>query len=110
MSPYKGQTMVAIVNEKISELRSLCDRFGVAKLELFGSAATGEFDETRSDLDFLVEFQRLESMNAFDQFFGFQIAVEDLFDRSIDLVDATAMRNPYFIESVNQSRKLVYVA
>ncbi len=102
--------MVAMVNEKIEELRSLCNKFGVIKLELFGSAATGNFDEAKSDLDFLVEFQRLESMNAFDQFFGFQIALEELYGRSIDLVDPTAMKNPYFIESVNQSRELVYAA
>ncbi len=105
-----GSRMVAIIIGKISELRSLCEQFGVAKLELFGSAATGEFDEAKSDLDFLVEFKCLESMNAFDQFFGFQIALEDLYERSIDLVDPTAMRNPYFIESVNRSRELLYVA
>jgi len=100
--------MVAIVNEKIGELRSLCDRFGVVKLELFGSAVNGDFDEANSDLDFLVEFQRLESMNAFHQYFGFQHALEDLFGRNIDLVHAKAMRNPYFIESVNQSRIPIY--
>lgn len=102
--------MVAIISGKIGELWALCEQFGVAKLELFGSAATGEFDEAKSDLDFLVEFQCLESINAFDQFFGFQIALEELYGCSIDLVDPTAMRNPYFIESVNQSRELVYVA
>ncbi len=49
-------------------------------------------------------------MNAFHQFFGFQIALAELFHRNVDLVDATAMRNPYFIESVNRSRKLLYAA
>ena len=100
--------MVAIVNEKIGELRSLCDQFGVVKLELFGSAASGEFDEANSDLDFLVEFKRLESLNAFHQYFDFRSALEDLFGRDIDLVHAKAMRNPYFIESVNKTRVPIY--
>lgn len=102
--------MVAVISDKLDELKALCERFGVTKLELFGSAATGEFDESRSDLDFLVEFRRLESMNAFHQYFGFRRALEDLFGRKIDLVDPKSMRNPYFIRSVNESRTPVHVA
>jgi len=102
--------MVAIINDKIDAIGSLCKRFGVTKLELFGSAATGEFDESRSDLDFLVEFERLQSMNAFRQFFGFRQALVELFGQNIDLVCAKAMRNPYFIRSVNESRTPVYVS
>ncbi len=102
--------MVAIINDKIDAIGSLCKRFGVTKLELFGSAATGEFDESRSDLDFLVEFERLQSMNAFHQFFGFRQALVELFGQNIDLVCAKAMRNPYFIQSVNESRTPVYVS
>jgi len=102
--------MVAAINDKLDELKALCDRFGVTKLELFGSAATGEFDEEKSDLDFLVEFRRLDSMNAFHQFFDFRRALEELFNRKIDLVHAKAMRNPYFIQSVNESRTPVYVS
>ncbi len=100
--------MVAIVNEKIGGLRSLCDRFGVIKLELFGSAATGDFDEAKSDLDFLVEFQRLESTNSFHQYFDFSHALEDLFGKKVDLVHAKSMSNPYFIQSVNQTRIPIY--
>jgi predicted nucleotidyltransferase len=102
--------MVAVISDKLDELKVLCERFGVTKLELFGSAATGEFDQSRSDLDFLVEFERLQTMNAFHQYFGFRQSLEDLFGRKIDLVDPKAMRNPYFIRSVNQSRTTVHVA
>lgn len=100
--------MVAIIDEKFEELQSLCKAHGVTKLELFGSAATGDFDQSRSDLDFLVEFQRLKTMNSFQQFFGLQIALEELFERKVDLVDAIAMKNPYFINSVNLSRTTIY--
>ena len=82
----------------------------MVKLELFGSAATGDFDEAKSELDFLVEFQRLESINAFHQYFDFLFALEELFGRDVDLVHVKAMRNPYFIKSVNDSRTLIYAA
>ncbi len=102
--------MVALVKDKIKEIGALCKQYGITKLELFGSAATGEFDEAKSDLDFLVEFERSESTNAFHQYFDFLFAVEKLFDRHVDLVHANCMKNPYFIESVNKSRTPVYPA
>jgi len=43
--------MVTIIKEKIREIEALCKQYGVTKLELFGSAVTGEFDEAKSDLD-----------------------------------------------------------
>jgi hypothetical protein len=50
--------MISLVADKERELRATCERFGVRRLELFGSAATGdEFDPEHSDIDFLVEFQ-----------------------------------------------------
>src|SRR5262244_388898 len=53
---------VAIMFDEIAlhrrELRALCRRFHVRRLDLFGSAARGDFDPERSDTDFLVEFDR----------------------------------------------------
>jgi len=100
--------MVAIIQDKIKDVEALCKQYGVTKLELFGSAATGEFNEATSDLDFLVEFDYSTPMGAFNQYFGFLHGLEDLFGRSIDLVCAKSMRNSYFIESVNKSRTLIY--
>lgn len=102
--------MVAIIENKLEELKRLCQEYSVARLELFGSATDDTFDPENSDLDFLVDFDRSPKMNAFHQYFGFLIALEELYSRSIDLVDAKSMRNPYFMESVNESRKLVYAA
>ena len=100
--------MVAIIQDKIKDVEALCKQYGVTKLELFGSAATGEFNEETSDLDFLIEFDYSKPMGASNQYFGFLRAMEDLFGRSVDLVCAKAMRNRFFIESVNQSRTPIY--
>jgi predicted nucleotidyltransferase len=102
--------MLAVIDEKRERLFELCREYYVRTLELFGSAATGEFLPGKSDLDFLVQFDRSPKMNAFRQFFGFQNALADLFECDVDLVDPTCMKNPYFIASVNQSRRLVYAA
>lgn len=93
-----------------AELEDLCRRYHVRHLALFGSAVTGEFDQGRSDLDFLVEFQLLSPAEHADAYFGLLLALEDLFRRQIDLVEEGASQNPYFVRAVEQSKALLYAA
>ena len=102
--------MAPLITQHRTELAQLCQRFHVARLELFGSAATDEFDPQRSDLDFLVGFGDVPAGKRFDAFFGLQRALADLFGRPVDLVEAGAPRNPYFIRRLNESRRVVYAA
>ncbi len=90
-----------------SELAALCRRYGVRRLDLFGSAATGAFDPARSDVDFLVEFDD-DPTRLFDRYFGLEESLETLYGRPVDLVSAGSLRNPYFIASVNATRQLMY--
>lgn len=85
-------------------------RFGVRRLDLFGSAAVGPFDPAHSDLDFLVEFDAAPRLTPFEQYFGFKESLERLFGRAVDLVMAGAPQNPYFLKSLNESRRLLYAA
>ena len=82
----------------------------VKSLELFGSAARGDFNAETSDLDFLVEFLPLEAGQHADAYFGMLFGLEDLFARKIDLVMSTAIRNRYFREAVLRDRQKVYAA
>lgn len=99
-----------MIEENLQALSALCKKYGVARLEIFGSATSDAFNAETSDLDFLVEFKRLDQMNAADQYFGLLEDLEMLFDRKIDLVMARAMKNPYFIRSVEQSRRTLFAA
>lgn len=103
--------MIAIVENRIAEIRKICAKYDVLRLEVFGSAATGEdFDPDKSDVDFLVEFRRTDAMNAADQYFGLLEELERVFQRHVDLVESRAMRNPYFIRGVNETRRPLYAA
>lgn len=75
-----------------------------------GSAATGEFDPETSDLDFLVEFVDKPPGGMAHAYFGLLDSLSELFDRRVDLVSTRAISNPYFLKSVNESRRPVYVA
>ena len=93
-----------------SELVELCRRYHVQRLELFGSATTGRFRPDTSDLDFLVEFRSLTPGEHADAYFGLLFALEDMFQRRIDLVEEGAIENPYFQRIADQSRTPVYAA
>ena len=102
--------MIALIEKNRPEVAVLCSRFGVRSLEVFGSAADGEFDPAHSDIDFLVEFSQDDAGNLFHRYFGLLEALEQSFDRNVDLVSATALSNPYFIATVNHSRQTVYAS
>jgi len=101
---------VNIVARHTAELTSLCRRYGVRRLELFGSVATGRDDSSRSDVDFLVEFEALPDGTYADTYFGLLESLEALLQRPVDLVVATAIANPYFRQSVDETKTLVYAA
>lgn len=101
--------MASVLDAHLAEIPKLCRRYGVLRLELFGSATSDAFDPQRSDLDFLVEFDA-DPSGLFDRYFGLKESLEALYGRPVDLVTAGSMRNPYFVEAVNRSRQLVYAA
>lgn len=98
------------IEANLPALAALCEQYGVARLEIFGSAAGGTFNAITSDLDFLVAFKTIDHMNAADQYFGLLADLEKLFNRRIDLVMERAMKNPYFIKSVEQNRRTLFAA
>lgn len=84
-----------------------CERHGVRRLVIFGSAVTPRFDEATSDVDFLVEF-RDDVVNRFDAYFGLKESLEDLLGRPVDLVSRLALENPHFAASVKENGQEVY--
>ena len=50
------QYVIQLVADKRDELNCLCQKYHVRRLDMFGSAASGEnFDPQSSDLDFLAD-------------------------------------------------------
>lgn len=100
--------MNQIIESKREALATLCRRYGVRRLELFGSVTTDAFDPARSDLDFLVEFDALPPVTLADAYFGLKDSLEALFGRPVDLVTESSLSNPYFRERVMAERQAVY--
>ena len=101
--------MHAAVAQHREAIEELCRQYGVAKLDVFGSATRDDFDEARSDVDFLVEFADVPGLGALRQYFGFKEDLEKLLGRPVDLVEG-AIENPYVLRSVEESREPLYAA
>jgi uncharacterized protein len=108
----EGIAMVSALAEKQTEIAKLCTRFGVQRLEVFGSAAADEgFDPRRSDVDFIVEFGAEQDLGPWlKNYFAFRDALSEIVGYPVDLVMSSAMKNPYFIGEANRTRRLVYAA
>ena len=106
----KEKEMDIEIKEKIPELVMLCKKYRVSKMYLFGSASIGTFNEN-SDIDFLISFQSDVTLEEYaDNYFDLMFEIEDMFGRKIDLVTENTLSNPYFIHSVEQTKKLIYAA
>lgn len=102
--------MIEMIEDKVSELRDLCERHRVERLALFGSALRDEFDYGRSDLDFVVEFAPMSPQEHAGAYFGLLEALESLFARRVDLVEIGVVRNPYLRREIEEQQETLYGA
>ncbi len=97
-----------IFSEKhITKLNSLCKKYRVLTLYVFGSAANGNFTKD-SDIDLLVTFDKLDLSEYADNYFDFKFSLEDLYERKIDLLEEKAIKNPFLKQSIDISKELLY--
>jgi len=102
--------MIPLIASQSSAIADLCRRHGVVRLDLFGSAATGNFDPARSDLDFVAEFARPAPTAEYaDRFLDFASGLEALLGRPVDVVSATALHGTRLASAIASDRQNVYV-
>jgi len=102
--------MNPLIEENRRELEQICRQRHVRRIELFGSATGPDFDPMTSDLDFLVTFDDLPISSYADAYFGLLEDLQRLFQRQVDLVVESSIRNPYFRQSIDSTRTIVYAA
>lgn len=103
--------MHPLIHQHNTAIAAACRHYHVRCLEVFGSAARGaDFDEVKSDADFLVEFLPMLDGPSLKDFFGLQADLSRILGRAVDLVEASAVRNPYVQAGIDQDRETVYVA
>jgi predicted nucleotidyltransferase len=101
--------MLSLMKNKIDELQLLCEKYDVKSMYLFGSATTEKFNDS-SDIDILISFKEIPFEKYTDNYFELHEMLEKLFNRKIDLLTEKSLSNPYFIQSIEKTKQLVYAA
>ena len=99
--------MNAILESKMSAITELCRKYGVAKLEVFGSANTSEFDPETSDFDFILELS--DNGDYFVRYMEFADALEQVLGHPVNLLSEERLR-PRFLESIAPTREVIYAS
>ncbi|MFB4202404.1 hypothetical protein KBTX_02547 [wastewater metagenome] len=104
--------MHPLIQRKRKDIVAACQRYGVRRLEVFGSAARGaDFDDRRSDVDFLVEFAPdSAAASSLQEYLAFRAELEKILDRPVDLLPVDGTRNPYVRAEIDRSREEVHAA
>ena len=107
----KNNDMQLIIEKRKEELKEICEKLKIRRLYAFGSAVTSEKFKENSDLDFLISFDDSISPEEYSEnYFLLHYKLRELFNREIDVITERSLSNPYFIESVNKNKVLIYEA
>jgi hypothetical protein len=102
--------MTGVLEEKRQSITEMCERYGVARLEAFGSALRDDFDPDKSDLDLLVEFKPMEPYARVEAYFGLLEQLRELLGYEVDLVMVGAVKNPYIARAIERTKQPLYAA
>ena len=102
--------MIDLFEQHRGAIADLCRKHHVRRLDVFGSASTGAFDPARSDIDLIADFDPAFDEPWIANRFRFEDELAELLGRKIDLLMKSKFDNPYFAQSVQESRKLLYAA
>jgi len=93
------------------QLPIITDKFKKHKIKrayVFGSVCTNQFNEN-SDYDLLISFiDGLEPLERGELYWDLLFDLEDTLHRKIDLLTESQLKNPYFINELNETKQLIY--
>jgi uncharacterized protein len=102
--------MSVVIDEKLEEIVAACQRYGIERLFVFGSALRDDFKPGESDIDLLVEFGPLEITKCFHVYLDAREAFRNIFQADVELVMQGAVKNKVIASEIDRTKKLVYGA
>ena len=96
-----------LLDKHIVDIKKLCSHYKVKELYAFGSVLTNEFNN-ESDVDLVVDFDPIDTALYADNYYDFKFSLQNILERPIDLLEEKAIKNPYFKQTLNQQRQLIY--
>ena len=96
-----------LIEKNIQDILKLCKSHKVKSLYAFGSILTDSFS-AESDVDLIVDFQDQDVLDYGDNYYNLKFSLEDILNRSVDLLEEKAISNPFFKKSIDQKKQLIY--
>ncbi len=97
------------INDYISEINVLCKMHKVKTLFVFGSVITDKF-RPDSDIDFIVDISSNDPIDYAENYFDLKFKLQDLLKKPIDLLEQRGIKNKHLIQSINNSKRILYEA
>ncbi len=91
-----------------SKFVHLCKKHDVKTLYAFGSSVNGEFNEDTSDIDLLIELNTENPILRGENLISIWDKFEAFFQRKVDLLTISSIRNPILKKSIDSSKILIY--
>lgn len=99
-------TKVGHLAVDMDAIRAFAEKHSLEELSIFGSALRDDFSP-ESDVDVLFELVDKRSLTI-DQYLQMQDELEALFGRQVDLVQRSAVTNPFRRHSILTTRQKLY--
>lgn len=101
--------MVAkIVEDKLERINELCRTNQVETLSAFGSAVNDQLFSETSDIDLVVTIEVSDPLEKGEKLMSLWNNLELLFQRKVDLLTESSLKNPYLIDSINKTKVKIY--
>lgn len=101
---------IAFAQPQLDAITAACRQHHVARLHAFGSVLRPDYRPGISDIDLLVEFEDLQPTDLVEAYFGLEQQLTESMGSAVDLVMATAVRNPIVRAGIDASKQLIYAA
>jgi predicted nucleotidyltransferase len=100
--------MSVFIDEKREEIAEACQRYGIERLFIFGSALRDDFRHGDSDIDLLVEFGPVDISRKFHAYLEARAAFSKILQAEVDLVMSGAVKNKVIAREIDRTKRLIY--
>ena len=102
--------MTGFLESQRETIAAACAKYGVLRLDAFGSAVRGDFRPRDSDVDLLVEFGPMDPHARVDAYFDLLDDLRSIIGGEVDLVMADAVKNRYIAADIERTKQALYAA
>lgn len=102
--------MHPLIDRHRDKITALCRRYGVRRLDVFGSIMRDDFDAAQSDVDVVVEFDPQTPGSGLRRYFDLKAQLENLLKHPVDIIELDAMEDTRLKRIIQRTKVPLYAA